>query len=131
MPRQDDLTLSGEILFLRRIPPWGERVTWDEHGRPTPSSQNFKDKVDELSVFIEAETTFEAVLHGHPGFGLVRISARHVRQVCGTAIVICRDHLQSGPDGHVLICGKTTGGMRNKLKSLATWVEGRWPDRIV
>ncbi len=130
MPRQDDPTLSGEIALLRRIPPWADRVTWDEHGRPVASSQNFKDKDEELSVFIEVEATVEGVLAGHPGFGLVRFSAQQVRTVCGPTIIICRDPLDPGPLGHVLICGRITGSMRQKLKGLAQWVEGRWPARL-
>jgi hypothetical protein len=130
MPRQDDPTLTGEISLLRRIPPWGGRVDWDENGRPIASSQNFKDKDDELSAFIESETTFDEVLAGHQGFGLVRFTADQVRQIAGAAVIICRDALENGPAGHVLICGKLTGGMRTKLKAKATWVDGRWPQRI-
>jgi len=130
MLRQDDPTLSDEIALLRRIPPWADRVRWDEHGRPVASSQNFKDKNDELSVFIEVETTIEGVLAGHPGFGLVRFTAQQVRGVCGPTIILCRDPLNPGPPGHALICGKITASMRQKLKGLVQWVEGRWPVRL-
>ena len=127
MDREDDPKISGDLVFYRRIPPWGNRVTWDADG-PNFSSMNFKDKDDELSVHLAAETTPDEVLAGHAGFGLVQLTAAVVRDACGEAVKLCRC-----PDdpamGHVLICGKITGGMAKKLQRAATWVAGRWPSR--
>src|SRR5947209_5054244 len=113
MDRQDDPTIDGDLSFFRRIPPFGDRVTWDEHGNPSPSSQNFKDKEDELSVFLEKETTADAVLAGHADFGVVSFTAQKVREIFrqfNSTVIICHDQLDPTP-GHVLICGKVTGGM--------------------
>jgi hypothetical protein len=130
MPRQDDPNIFGEIALLRRIPPTAERVQWED-GMPIASTANFDDKDGELSVFIEIETTFDAVLAGHAGFGLVRFSAGAVREICGESIIICRDPLDPPePPGHALICGKPTRSMRRRLKAQAQWVEGRWPAQI-
>lgn len=127
MPRQDDPTTSGDIHLLRRVPPAAEHAQW-EGGRPIVTSQNFKDKDRELSVFIEEETTIDAVLAGHDGFGLIRFTAQQVRDLCGALIVICRDPLEDGPPGHALICGDTTKSMRRRWKDIAEWV--RWPARL-
>lgn len=69
MDREDDPSISGEIILYRRIPPWPDNVTWDENGRPTFSSLNFKDKDEELSVHIAAETSPDEMLQGHAGYG--------------------------------------------------------------
>jgi hypothetical protein len=129
MDRHDDLTINGDMLLFRRIPPKGDRVQWDEGGLPTPASQNFKDRDDELSVFIAAETTADAVLAGHDGFGLVQFTAGKVREVLGSAIFLCRDVSDPAP-GHVIICGKITNGMAKRFKEIASWVPGRWPTRL-
>src|SRR5947209_1061798 len=101
MERQDDPSISGDIVLLRRIPPGADRVTWDEQGNPRPSSFNFKDAEDELSVNIASDTTHAEVLAGHDGFGLVQFTAQQVRVACGTAIKICRC-LEEPENGHVL-----------------------------
>jgi len=131
MPRQDDPTIFGDLILLRRVPPVGGRVTWDENGKPIPSSMNFKDKDHELSVYISRETTVEDVLNGHDGFGVIQFTAQQVRDEAaryGIQIVMCRDDLDPA-NGHVLVCGKISGGMAKRLSDSATWVEGRWPTR--
>lgn len=120
MPRLDDPAISGDMVLLRRIPPWAERVQWDASGRPIPSSQNFKDQHEELSVDIQDETTLDQILQGHELYGVIRFTAGQARQVCGQAAILCRD---PPPPSHVLLCGKLTGGMRNALKGLAQWVK--------
>ncbi|MBI3407917.1 MAG: hypothetical protein HY040_06120 [Planctomycetes bacterium] len=120
MARQDDPTIAGDLALLRRIPFKGDHFHWDEDGRPIPSTQNFKDKYDELSFFIESETTIEAVMVGHhDDFGLVRLLAKDVRIICGPAIILCRDPPEPG---HVVLCGKTTKKMQNALRGKAQWV---------
>jgi hypothetical protein len=127
MPRQDDPTITGDIIFYRRIPPKGDRVTWDENGNPTPASQNFKDREDELSVYMAHETTPDDALAEHDDFGLVQFTAQQVRDLFGNAVIICRCE-EDPENGHVLICGNITNGMAKKLKSVAQWV--RWPQRL-
>jgi hypothetical protein len=132
MARQDDPSICGEILLFRRIPPWGGRVQWEANGEPTPTSQNFRDKTNELSVHMARETTPDAVLAGHDAFGLVQVTAQDVRGVFTefeTEIILCRDD-EDPANGHILICGKITGGMAARLRGKARWVEGRWPKRL-
>jgi len=125
MVRQDDASISDKVFLLRRIPPWADRVTWDDGGNPLASTMNFDDPKQEMSVCIEHETTPDEVLDGHPDFGLLRFSTQVARGLCGTAIRICRD---PPPPSHVLICGKLTRSMRKKLRDSATWV--KFPTRL-
>jgi hypothetical protein len=131
MDRQDDPALVGEFRVYRRIPPSGGRVEWSETGIPSPSSQNFKDKDDELSVYLSHETTPDAALAGHSGFGLVQFTLQAVRDVFHEhkrAVVVCRDS-DDPANGHILICGAISNGMARRIKQVAQWVDGRWPAR--
>ena len=128
MERQDDPSISGDVILLRRIPPWADRAIWDEQGNPTASSFNFKDAEYELSMHIAAETTAEELLRGHDGYGLVKLTVQQVRDACGAEIKICRC-TEEPAMGHVLICGKIGGGAAKRLQRAAAWVEGKWPDR--
>lgn len=95
---------------------------------PTCSSLNFKDKDHELSVNLADEATPDQALAGHEGFGLVQITAGQIRDACGAEIKICR--CTEEPDlGHVLVCGKVSGGMAKRMQKAAVWVEGRLPTR--
>jgi len=129
MARQDDQSIAGDIVFYRRIPPKGDRVQWEADGQAVPSSQNFRDRVDELSVYIANETTPEAVLAGHEGFGLVKFTAGQAREVLGAAVILCRDD-EDPSNGHTLICGNITNGMARKLRDVVEWVEGHLPARF-
>ncbi len=128
MECEDDPNISGDVVLFRRIPPWPDRVTWDANGQPHFSSCNFKDKENELSVHLASETTPDEVLREHDGFGLVQITAQQVREACGTGIKLCRCR-EDPAKGHVLICGRISGGAAKKLQRAAKWVEGRWPTR--
>lgn len=130
MNRQDDPAFDGDIVFLRRIPPHHDRVQWFD-GTPFPSSQNFRDPRDELSVFIETETTPATALAGHVGYGIVEITARQIRDAFAEferEVVICRDDLNPA-NGHVLICGRATQGVSRRLRECAQWLAGFWPER--
>lgn len=131
MPWQDDPSISGDRVLYRRIPPWGGRVKWAEDGTPTPSSQNFKDPNDELSVFLEDKTTIEAILEGevNAACGVIRFRAQRVRDLLGASFIISLDE---PPPGHVVICGRVTGGLATRLKRDLNWewVPGRWPTRF-
>jgi hypothetical protein len=128
MDRRDDPTISGDMILYRRIPPWKDNVTWDEMGQPTFSSANFKDRIQELSLHLAAETTPAEMLERHEGFGLIQMTAEQVRTICGSAVIICRC-TEEPERGHVLVCGKITGGAARKLKEAARWVERYWPAR--
>jgi hypothetical protein len=127
MDREDDPSITGDVILFRRIPPWADRVSWDEAG-PVFSSFNFKDKADELSVHIATETTADALLAGHEGFGLVQFTAQQVREACGLGIKLCRC-LEEPEMGHVLVCGKISSGAAKRLQRVARWVEGKLPSR--
>jgi hypothetical protein len=127
MDRVDDPSLSGELLLFRRIPPWPDNVTWSETG-PRFSTANFKDRINELSVNIAAETTPDEVLEGHTEFGLIQFTAEQARAACGPNIKLCRC-TEDPAKGHALICGKVTQGAAKRLQLAAVWVEGRWPAR--
>ena len=128
MEREDDPTIAGDVVLFRRIPPWPDRVTWDDNGQPSFSSFNFKDKEHELSLHLALETTPDEVLRGHEGFGLVQITAQQVREACGTGVKLCRCS-EDPAMGHVLVCGKISSGSAKKLQRATKWVEGRWPAR--
>lgn len=128
MDREDDPSISGDVILFRRIPPWPDRVTWDENGRPNFSSFNFRDKDNELSVHLASETTADEVLKSHDGFGLVQFTAQQVREACGQEIKLCRCSEEPAM-GHVLVCGKIGKGAAKMLQRAAKWVEGRWPTR--
>jgi hypothetical protein len=121
-------------VLYRRIPPYADRVTWDEAGIPTASKLNFKDKDDEVSLHIAKETTPERILAGHDGFGLVSLTAGDVRRICRDpktnepVVFICRDE-RDPAEGHVLVCGIISGGMAKRMRDCAKWVEGKWPLR--
>jgi hypothetical protein len=131
MNRQDDPTLVGHVVLLRRIPPTGGRVEWID-GKPFPSSRNFQDQNNELSVYIASETTPETALSGHDGFGLVSFTAQQIRDAFAEfnrPVIICRDE-DDPANGHVLVCGEATRGICRRIKFHANWVSGFIPDRV-
>ncbi len=127
MDRQDDPTLAGSLVLYRRIPPSGGRVEWDDKGIPIPTSGNFRDRNDELSATIAAETTVEKMLEEHESFGLVYFTAQQVRDLGCPGLLLCRDE---PPLGHVLICGKISLGKAKLFKQFVRWVDGKWPARL-
>jgi hypothetical protein len=130
MSRADDPAISGDRVLYRRIPPHPDSVTWDDQGVPAFSSANFRDQDNELSMHLAAETSPDTMLIGHEHFGLIWMTAGKIRAICEGAIIICRDD-EKPANGHVLICGKISGGKARRLKGVAQWVEGRWPARPV
>ncbi len=118
--RQDDPSLSGNVTFWRRIPPASDRLKRSARtGKLVPSSYNFRDRNDELSVFVAGEATVEEVLASHHGFGLVQLSAADVRTIVPAAI-ICRD--PAPHPAHALICGKISVPQAKLLAEACTWV---------
>ena len=129
----DDTSINGDLLLYWRIPPMlaGQ---WGEAGVPTPSSQNFRDKEDELSMYRADETTPEKALEGHPGFGLVSLTAGEIRAICVDSkkqpVIWIRRDDRDPSNGHVLVCGNITGALSKKLKAAAKWVPDCWPTRV-
>ena len=66
----------------------------------TDVNQLIKDKrYDEISAYIAHETSAEAVLEGHDGFGLVQFTIQDARDAAvefSVAISICRSASRSG-----------------------------------
>jgi hypothetical protein len=121
MARQDDSRISGDMVLWRRIPPHPDNVKFDEEtGIATPSSLNFDDKDNELSLYIASETMVETVMAGHDGFGLACLTAADVRAALAGAAVICRDSSDPAP-GHIVVCAKLTRKQRKELASKCRW----------
>lgn len=131
MPRQDDSALVGDIRVFRRIPPKADRVSKDENGNLVPSTQNFRDsRDDELSMYIAAETSEEAVLRGCEDFYLIEMTIGQIRAVYTKYkrdLAICRDVTEETGPGHILVCGKPSPSMKDELRECAKWVPGRGP----
>lgn len=126
MDRPDDPSLVGNIPCYRRIPPG--RVEWHA-GVPEIRSDNFRDK--ELSIYIASETNPEEVLDGHPGYGLSIINISDIRTVYANypQLKIVRDLIEP-EKGHILVLGKSSPGVGQKLRDKANWVDGYWPEQI-
>ncbi len=119
----DDPSIDDAVRLLRRVPPgptWvaGERL----------SSGTFKARSHDVgaSVVLEDELLrsgrpLEAVLSGHPGFGLVAVSAGQVRAL---GAGVRRVPLPDEP-AHAELVG-VTGGISKRLAGLAEWI--RWPE---
>jgi hypothetical protein len=130
-PHENDPKIDGDVILWRRIPPLTEALKRDEQGdEGPPSSGNFRDRIDQLSVSLKELTTEEAVLKGHPGFGIVAIRAGDVREILGSDAVICPDPNDEKPDpAHKIICFKVTRSQSRKLAGKCKWV--REPDVTV
>lgn len=134
MNRQDDQQLIGDIVVYRRIPPDGDHTDWDkkdENGNPLFTKGNFKDKNDELSVHIASETAPETLLKDWEGFGIVHMTIGEIRRIYAAAsvpLIICRD-TDEPENGHVLVCGRPTGSIKNQLKKAAKWLPGYLPKK--
>jgi hypothetical protein len=126
MPPEDDARISGDVVLLRRIPPWAGMVVWEVDNSPIPSSQNFRDAENDFSTFILAETTVEAVLEGHDGFGLIRFKAQAARECLGVGFIFFRDE---PPLAHVVIRGPFTNGVSRRFKRDSRWEWELWPAR--
>jgi hypothetical protein len=123
MERQDDSSISGDAILWRRIPPYRDNVQWEEDGSPVPSSLNFGDEENELSLYLASETSIETVLMNHEGFGLVKLTAGDIRKLLGSATILCRDDSDSTP-GHVILCTKLSRKQRRDLaRNISQWVQ--------
>jgi hypothetical protein len=102
MPPVDDPTIGDNVLLWRRLAP--SHYIVDANGQRIISSAAFND--EELSAFIAAQTTHEAVLKGYPQHGLVAFTAGDARRVGGPerpseGYILARD--PPGDPCHVLL----------------------------
>ena len=76
--RQTDMKFILNLNLTARGAAAGSKtddlIDWLEKGNlEPPSSGRFRDKIDQLSVFVKELTSENKALKGHPGFGLVEI----------------------------------------------------------
>jgi len=120
--RQDDPSISGNVRLWRRIPNRPKNYKFDEKlNRYRPTSINFRDQRDELSVNLADESKIAKILEGHSGFLIVEFTAGLAREILDPKVVICRDPEPDNP-GHALICVKVSGGQSEKLAKKCRWV---------
>lgn len=122
----DDPRVADHVRLLRRVPPW-HFVPDDNLGGLRPSSAAFEDDRDgdPMSVYRRDVIELEGgepsrVLANHPNFGLVSISAGHVRSTRQTV------HPDPVPDesSHAVVCGPKTRRTRKSYARQAEWVVG-------
>lgn len=87
-PPSDDPAIADNWQLLRRIPKW---IVDDKAGGSKLSRQAFEDLEGSVSVYVEErlgelQLTDNDVLDGHPGYGLLSVEARTVRD-CQLGIV--------------------------------------------
>jgi hypothetical protein len=129
----DDANIGNEKVVLRRIS--DRSHVFDENlRRRRPSSDAFlQDGPDGLvSVYLESETTHEAVASGGPEPFLVSISVGELRKAGGelpNGLGIIRDPTSGGP-GHCVITGRKTRGRLSQIAKQAQWVPGYAPPNV-
>lgn len=112
---EDDGSIVGDQLFLRRVPP-----NWIANARP--GSDNFKLRSGEagLSVTLwESDADFTATEAEQPTFGIVAITASELR---AAGYLISRCPLEENPN-HCECTGKASQGNRRRLARGARWVK--------
>src|SRR3712207_1691650 len=90
----DDDTIGPDDLLWRRVPDWPELIKRESTDRHRVTSAAFDDDADgdPMSVFLAAETSIDAVLEGHEGYGVVAITAGFVRGLPQRQIVFRSPH---------------------------------------
>jgi len=89
-------------------------------GRLRPSSGNFRDRDDELSVSVASDTTQQQFLAAYQGSGIARFTVRDVRELGGD-LAIRRDPRPSDPS-HALIIGRFGKSQARALADKCEWV---------
>jgi len=114
--------LPDELILWRRVPQdWVVLETGtDGVERSRPSSACFSDSKDgsAMSLF-DSETCggLAAILDGHPGFGIVAITAGQLR---AKGLTVART--SDGGPGHCEAAGKKTQSIKSGLAKCASWV---------
>jgi hypothetical protein len=115
---QDDRDIPDETILWRRVAPG--QVVVDDDGRVRPTSVVFQDHENgtPMSVAIAAETTLERVLAGHPGFGVVALTAGEVR---AQGQGVSRAPLDDEP-AHAEVFGIKPKKVSRHLARISRWV---------
>ncbi len=120
----DDPEIADEVPLFRRIPPW-HFVCDENDGSYRPSSAAFEDDDDgdPMSVYradvLKSEGGRpERVMIGHPGFGLVAVTAGTMRHKEQTV------HPDPLPEesSHTLVCGPKTRATRRFFARQSVWI---------
>lgn len=112
----DDATILDEQKFLRRI-----HYDWIVAEDGSPESSNFDAKRSDnglsLTIWID-EQSLAAAQMGHDGFGLMSLTAAHLREQ-GFKLVRSPEH---GNDHHCDAEGPVSNKSAKRLKQKAKWV---------
>jgi hypothetical protein len=128
--REDDLSVANEELLWRRIPDTPMCVK-KEDGQLRPSSVNFLDDINELSVNRALLTTQERVLQGHETFGLISLEANVPRAnnhiIASDPEIDPEDPTKNDPSHYVLCHQSIEGGVgrkkaAKKMAKAAGWI---------
>lgn len=116
-----EAAITDETELWRRIPPF--RNTFDENlNRVRPGKDCFNDHSNgtPMSVYLSDITIDPGKLLESvgPGFGVVSISAKLVREL-NLAII---SKPRSGEPGHAEVVGKKTDSVKSKLAKACHWV---------
>jgi len=117
LPQDDDPSIAHEVALWRRIHPtwWVPNARAGQHEITSQAFQNYR-QTNTMSVFLAAETSQEAVLAGHTGYGLAEFSAGLARSN-GQGVVRAPNPEVAG---HAHVVGNKTGRVKDALKKGCT-----------
>jgi len=116
-PRHDDPTLADDTVLWRAIP--NSQICRGDEGTERPESWAFLSDDNEVSAWIAAETTLEALKARFPNSRVARFTVGETR---GFGNIVARDPVEGDPS-HVVICptvGKPTKRIRKDARRLAS-----------
>jgi hypothetical protein len=119
----DDSTIPDSAILWRWITPQWYRI--DDHAAYRVSSGAFQDsKESGAASFFLADEVLKSgrsardLLTGKQDYGVVALSAGSLREL---GLKIVRDPTED-EDAHILVFGKKTGSVKNRMRDAATWV---------
>ncbi|HEY7617399.1 MAG TPA: hypothetical protein VH744_11395, partial [Terriglobales bacterium] len=119
----DDSTIPDSALLWRFISPQWYKV--DDHGAYRVSSGAFQDSTESgATSFVLADEVLKSgrsiqdKLAGKKDFGLVALSAGTLREL---GLNIVRNPTEN-EEAHILVFGKKTGSIKNRMRDAAKWV---------
>ena len=115
--------LDDGLIVLRRA---RKNQTVMEDGGIRPSSQVFKQGKpdDDVSVYLESETSPERITQNYPDVYVVEVEIGAIRSL---DLDVIRDPVEGDP-GHCNIVGHKSKGKTRALARMARWTKGHGPD---